>query len=171
MQLKLAKVKKKKKKCIDLSNLKVQGLVLITSVNASQVSNCVTQNLFFPYSDSAFIYLFIFKIYLFILVCTGSSLLCGLFSNCGEQGLLSSHVQASCCRAQALGVWASVASAPGLWSTGLVAVGYRLRCSAACGIFLDQGSNLSFRHWQVDSLPLSQQGSPPEMGGFISARS
>ena len=49
-------------KCIDLSNLKVQVLVLITSVIASQVSNCITQNLFFPYSDSAFIYLFIFKI-------------------------------------------------------------------------------------------------------------
>ena len=67
---------------------------------------------------------------------------------------------ASCCRAQALGAWASVASAPGLYSTGSVAVTYRLRCSAACGIFLDQGSNLSLWHWQVDSLPLSQQGSP-----------
>ena len=33
-----------------------------------------------------------------------------------------------------------------------------LSCSEACGIFLDQGSNLSFLHWQVDSLPLSHQG-------------
>ena len=30
----------------------------------------------------------------------------------------------------------------------------------ACGIFLDQGSNLCLLHWQVDSLPLSYQGSP-----------
>ena len=28
------------------------------------------------------------------------------------------------------------------------------------GIFLTQGSNPSLLHWQVDSLPLSQQGSP-----------
>ena len=35
-----------------------------------------------------------------------------------------------------------------------------LRCSAACGIFLDQGLNLCLLHWQVDSLPLSQRGSP-----------
>lgn len=35
-------------KFIDLSNLKVQVLVLITSVIASQISNCITQNLCFP---------------------------------------------------------------------------------------------------------------------------
>ena len=28
------------------------------------------------------------------------------------------------------------------------------------GIFLSQGLNLSLLHWQVDSLPLSHQGSP-----------
>ena len=28
-----------------------------------------------------------------------------------------------------------------------------LGCSKACGIFPDQGSNLCFLHWQVDSLP------------------
>ena len=36
-----------------------------------------------------------------------------------------------------------------------------LGCSKACGIFPDQGSNLCFLHWQVDSLPLSHQESPP----------
>ena len=30
----------------------------------------------------------------------------------------------------------------------------------ACGILLDQGSNLCPLHWQVDSLPLNHQGSP-----------
>ena len=30
----------------------------------------------------------------------------------------------------------------------------------ACGIFLDQGLNLSLLHWQKGSLPLSHQGSP-----------
>ena len=33
-------------------------------------------------------------------------------------------------------------------------------CYMACGIFLNQGLNLCLLHWQVDSLPLSQQGSP-----------
>ena len=35
-----------------------------------------------------------------------------------------------------------------------------LSSSAACGIFPDQGSNPHLLHWQVDSLPLSHQGSP-----------
>ena len=38
--------------------------------------------------------------------------------------------------------------------------GSRLSCSKVCGIFLDQGSTLCLRHWQVDCLPLSHQGSP-----------
>ena len=37
---------------------------------------------------------------------------------------------------------------------------HRLSCSTACGIFLDQGSNLCLLHWQMDLLPLSHQGSP-----------
>ena len=37
---------------------------------------------------------------------------------------------------------------------------YRLRCSAACGIFPDQGLNPCLLHWEVDSSPLSHQGSP-----------
>ena len=40
-----------------------------------------------------------------------------------------------------------------------VVVAHRLSCSAACGILLDQGSNLCLLHWQADSLPLSYQGS------------
>ena len=39
-------------------------------------------------------------------------------------------------------------------------VGHGLSCSAACGIFLDQGSNLCPLHWQADSQPLRHQGSP-----------
>ena len=35
-----------------------------------------------------------------------------------------------------------------------------LSCSMAHGICLDQGSNLCLLHWQVDSLPLSDKGSP-----------
>ena len=35
-----------------------------------------------------------------------------------------------------------------------------LSCSAECGIFLYQRSNLCLLHWQAASLPLSYQGSP-----------
>ena len=49
---------------------------------------------------------------------------------------------------------------PGLQSTGSIVVWHGLSCSEACEIFPDQGSNLCLLHWQVDSLPLSHQGSP-----------
>ena len=38
-----------------------------------------------------------------------------------------------------------------------------LSCSAACGIFPDQGSNPCLLHWQADSQPLHHQGSPPSL--------
>ena len=44
--------------------------------------------------------------------------------------------------------------------TGSVVVGHRPSCSAACGIFPDQGSNPCPLHWQADSQPLRHQGSP-----------
>ena len=49
---------------------------------------------------------------------------------------------------------------PGLQSTGSVVVAHRPSGPKACGIFPDQGLNLCPLHWQVDSLPLSYQGSP-----------
>ena len=44
--------------------------------------------------------------------------------------------------------------------TDSVVVAQRLSCSKACGIFSDKESNQSLLHWQVDSSPLSHQGSP-----------
>ena len=41
-----------------------------------------------------------------------------------------------------------------LQSTGSMVVVHRLSCSAACGIFLDQGSNPCLLYWQEDALPL-----------------
>ena len=43
-----------------------------------------------------------------------------------------------------------------LSSCGAVA----LSCSAACGIFPEQGSNPFLLHWEANSSPLSYQGSP-----------
>ena len=41
-----------------------------------------------------------------------------------------------------------------------VIVAHGPSCSAACGIFPDQGSNPCPLHWQADSQPLCHQGSP-----------
>ena len=43
---------------------------------------------------------------------------------------------------------------------GSVVVAHGPRCSAACGIFPDQGSNPCPLRWQADSQPLRHQGSP-----------
>ena len=43
---------------------------------------------------------------------------------------------------------------------GSAAVAHGLCCSAACGIFPDQGSNPCPLHWQADSQWLHHQGSP-----------
>ena len=47
-----------------------------------------------------------------------------------------------------------------LWSTGSEVVVHRLSCSAECGIFPYWGWNPCLLHGQVDSWPLSHQGSP-----------
>ena len=49
----------------------------------------------------------------------------------------------------------------GFYSIGLLVVAHRLSCSEACGIFPDQGLHPYLLHWQVDSLPVSDQGSTP----------
>ena len=54
----------------------------------------------------------------------------------------------SVCRLQPLKQGGSVVGARGL------------RCSKACGIFLDQGLNPCSLHWQADSYPLCHLGSP-----------
>ena len=66
----------------------------------------------------------------------------------------------SCFGTQALKLWLvdSVVVARRLWSTSSVVVVLKLSCPAACGIFLDQGSNTCLPHWQADSFPLSHYG-------------
>ena len=43
---------------------------------------------------------------------------------------------------------------------GSAVVAHGPSCSAACGIFPDQGPNPCPLHWQADSQPLRHQGSP-----------
>ena len=75
-------------------------------------------------------------------------------SSCGEQGLLFVAVR-----------WllievASLVAEHRLESTGSVATVQGLSCSEECRICPEQGWNPCPLHWQVDSLPLSHQGSP-----------
>ena len=65
----------------------------------------------------------------------------GLFSSCGEQGLLSSRGAwashrggSSCCGARALAPTDLSTAAPGFESPGPVAVMHGLSCSATCGL-------------------------------------
>ena len=117
---------------------------------------------------------------LFIFGCVVSSLLHTGFLQLGRvrailrRGVRASHCNGfSCCGARALGMRASVVVAHGLqwlWhmgsvvvdrglqSTGSVVVAHGLTCSAACGIFPDQGSNPCPLHWQADSLTTAPPG-------------
>ena len=55
----------------------------------------------------------------------------------------------------------SVAAGPRLYSTvSSAVVEHSLSCSAAYGIFLEEGSNLCALPWWADSYPLHHQGSP-----------
>ena len=76
------------------------------------------------------------------------------FSSCGERGPLFIVVHGPLMPRPLL-----------LWSTGSRCAGSAIvahgpNCSAACGIFPDQGSNPCPLHWQADSQPLRHQGSP-----------
>ena len=103
----------------------------------------------YQFFSVVYILLFIYLAVLGFHYCTRT------FSSCDEQGLLFAVV---------LGLLIAVASLvvehrlESTWVSGVEACG--LSCPLACGIFLDQGLNLCLLHWQVDSLPLSYQGSP-----------
>ena len=81
---------------------------------------------------------------------------CAGFSLIMESGVYS---PVSVCRL--LTAVASLVAELGLQSMqASVVVVHRLSCSAACGIFPDQGSNPCLLRWQADSLVLSHQGNP-----------
>ena len=94
----------------------------------------------------------LFKIlHLFIFGCAGSSLPhVGFLQLQQERATLHCSEWASHCGA-------SLVAEHGVsGARALVVVAQGLSCSAARGIFPDQGLNLSPLHWQVDSYPLCQ---------------
>ena len=76
------------------------------------------------------------------------------FSSCGKWGPLFIAVHGP------LTIAASLVAEHRLQMRRLSNCGSRASCSAACGIFPDQGSNPCPLHWQADSQPLRHQGSP-----------
>ena len=102
----------------------------------------LSRDFFFFFSPSWFF--FFFNFCLFILGCTGSLLLCGFFSSCDKWGLLLQYTVPSLRRLLLL-----------LSSS----CGSGLCCSAACGIFPDQGLNQCWLHWQANSYPMHHQES------------
>ena len=56
--------------------------------------------------------------------------------------------------------WPLLLRGTGSRRAGSVVVAHGPSCSAACGIFPDQGSKPRTLHWQADSQPLPHQGSP-----------
>ena len=85
-------------------------------------------------------------IYLFIFGCVGSSLLCEGFSLVAATGgYLSLQCSGFSLR------WLLLLQSMGSRCSVSVVVAHRPSCSAACGIFSDQGSNPCPLHWQVDS--------------------
>ena len=68
-----------------------------------------------------------------------------------HRGARASHCRGFSLRSISSRHVGSVVVTHGLQSAGSVVVVHRLCCSAACGIFPDQGSNLCPLHWQADS--------------------
>ena len=96
---------------------------------------------------------FFFKLFLFLAV-LGLRFCARAFSSCSERRPLFIALHGP------LTVAASPVGSTGSRRAGSVVVAHGPSCSAACGIFLDQGSNPCPLHWQADSQPLRHQGSP-----------
>ena len=124
-----------------------------------------TKNMVTGFSGSPRNFFIFYKfIYLFLAV---SGLRCCVraLSSCGERGLLFVAVRGCLIaaasvvlehrlqarRLQQLWHTGSVVVSHGLQSAGSVVVAHGLSCSAACGIFPDQGSNPCLLHWQAGS--------------------
>ena len=92
-------------------------------------------------------------IYLFLAV-LGLHFCARAFSICSEGGHSSSR-----CADLSLS-WPLLLRSIGSRCAGSVVVAHGPSCSAACGIFPDQGSNPCPLHWQAHSQPLHHQGNP-----------
>ena len=103
-----------------------------------------------------FIYFFFFNFYLFIYFW-----LCWVFVSVRGLSLVVASGGHSSSRCAGLSLWWPLPlRSTGSRRAGSVVVAHGPSCSAACGIFPDQGSNPCSLYWQADSQPLRHQGSP-----------
>ena len=109
-------------------------------------------------------YFIIFKIFIYLFLAVLGLRFCArAFSSCGERGhSLSRCAGLSLSRPLLL-------RSTGSRRAGSVIVAHGLSCSAAHGIFVDQGPNPCPLHWQADSQPLRHQGSPPLLLSHLGA--
>ena len=102
-----------------------------------------------------FIYLLLLLfLYLFLAV-SGLRFCARASSSCGKRGPLFIAVRRASSLSRPL-----LLRSTGSRRAGSVVVAHGLSCSAACGIFPDQGSNPCPLHRQADSQPPRHQGSP-----------
>ena len=100
------------------------------------------------------IYLFIYLYFWLLLFLLGLFSSCITWaSHCGDFSVVEHGLQGS---------WASVVAARGLQITGSIIVAHGLSCSTACGIFLDQGSNLCLLLFFTTKPP-----EKPQKRGFL----
>ena len=86
--------------------------------------------------------------------------LCWVFVSVRGLSLVAAGGDHSSSRCAGLSLsWPLLLQSTGSRHAGSVVVAHGPSCSAACGIFPDQGSNLCPLHWQANSQPLHHQGS------------
>ena len=105
-----------------------------------------------PNSQKVFVCLFVLFIYLW---------LCWVFVSARgfSPAAVSGGHSSSRCAGLSLS-WPLLLRSTGCRRAGSVIAAHGPSCSAACGIFPDQGSNPCPLHCQADSQPLRHQGSP-----------
>ena len=103
-----------------------------------------------------YFYFYFLKFYLFIYFW-----LCWVFVSVRGLPLVAASGGHSSSRCAGLSPpWPLLLRSTGSRRAGSVVVAHGPSCSAACGIFPDQGLNPCSLHWQADSQPLRHQGSP-----------
>ena len=125
--------------------------ICLTLANVSIVifALCEEFNSFFFRNSRSFIYLFIYF------------WLCWVFISVRGLSLVAASGDHSSSRCAGLSPSRPLLlRSTGSRCAGSAIVAHGPSCSAACGIFPDQGSNPRPLHWQADSQPLRHQGSP-----------
>ena len=120
----------------------------------SDLGKCVCSSAFI--FSSVFFLLLFFNFYLFIYLW-----LCWVFVSVRGLSLVVASGGHSSSRCAGLSLSRPLfLRSKGSRRAGSVIVAHGPSCSAACGIFPDQGSNPCPLHWQADAQPLRHQGNP-----------